>query len=55
MIRDSLINGMSSNYIRQCPLEKSTLLLTKGYNQAHALDIAEQHSDAYSQDFRMLV
>ena len=47
LIRDSFINGISSNHIRQRLLENNTLDLTTAYNQATSLDLAQRQSDAY--------
>ena len=47
MIRDSFISGLSSNYIRQRLLEKSTLSLTESHNTALSLDTAQKNSEHY--------
>jgi len=47
MIRDSFINGINSNYIRQRLLEHATLTLDQAYQQARTLHIAQKNSEAY--------
>lgn len=47
MIRDSFINGLSSNYIRQSLLENAELTLDQAYQQARTLHIAQKNSEAY--------
>ena len=49
MIRDSFINGLSSNYIRQRLLENAELSLDQAYEKARTLHIAQKNSEAYSQ------
>ena len=50
MIRDSFINGISSNYIRQRLLENIRLTLDQAYQQARTLDTAQKHSEFYSSE-----
>ena len=47
-IRDSFINGLTSNAIRQRLLENVTLDLQTAYDQARSLDIAQKSSDVYT-------
>ena len=49
MIRDSFINGLSSNYIRQRLLENAALTLDEAHEKARTLDLAQRNSEAYSQ------
>ena len=49
MIRDSFINGLTSNYIRQRLLENAELSLDQAYEKARTLHIAQKNSEAYSQ------
>ena len=48
-IRDSFISGIQSPLIRQRLLENSTLTLTQAFDQARALDLAQQNSERYVQ------
>jgi len=48
MIRDSFINGLSSNYIRQRLLENSKLTLTEAHEKARTLDLAQKNSEVYA-------
>ena len=49
MIRDSFINGLTSNYIRQRLLENEKLTLDQAHERARTLDLAQKNSEAYSQ------
>ncbi|KAL1454481.1 hypothetical protein WDU94_010725 [Cyamophila willieti] len=46
-IRDAFISGLTSARIRQRLLENTTLTLEEAYNQARALELAEQQSASY--------
>ena len=48
MIRDSFINGISSQVIRQRLLENSELSLERAFEQARTLDSAQKSSDVYA-------
>lgn len=47
-IRDAFISGLRSQHIRQRLLEHKTLELAAAFDEARALDIAQQSSDSYS-------
>lgn len=47
-IRDAFISGLSCPHIRQRLLENTILTLDAAYDQARALEMAEQHSASYS-------
>ena len=47
-IRDAFINGLRSQQIRQRLLENKTLELTAAFDQARALDVAQQSLESYS-------
>jgi hypothetical protein len=47
-IRDSFISGLQSNHIRQRLLENKCLDLATAFDQARALEMAQQHSNSYS-------
>ena len=49
MIRDSFINGLTSNYIRQRLLENSELSLDRAYEIARTLHTAQKNSELYIQ------
>ena len=49
MIRDSFINGLTSNYIRQRLLENSELSLDRAYDIARTLHTAQKNSELYIQ------
>ena len=49
MIRDSYINGLLSNAIRQRLLENTTLTLEQAHTQARSLDQADRNASMYSQ------
>lgn len=46
-VRDSFISGLTNTRIRQRLLENATLTLDEAYNQARALELAEQQSASY--------
>ena len=48
MKRDSFINGISSNFIRQRLLENRTLTFTEAYEKARSLELAKINSESYS-------
>jgi len=48
LLRDSFINGLTSPLIRQRLLERSSLTLQEAYDQAKALDLAQQNADSYT-------
>ncbi|VDP89261.1 unnamed protein product [Echinostoma caproni] len=48
-IRDAFINGLLSNPIRQRLLENKTLDVSTAYDQAKALDLAQQQSQTFAQ------
>ena len=48
-IRDAIINGLQSNYIRQRLLENETLDLQQAFDHARALDLPKQNSAMYDQ------
>ena len=48
LIRDALINGLSSANIRQRLLENTTLTLDRAFTQAHTLDQAQKSSNAHT-------
>ena len=48
MIRDSIINGLSSSYIRQSLLESAELTLEHAHDKARTLDLAQKNPAAYS-------
>ena len=50
MACDSFISGLSSNYIRQCLLENTTLTLDAAYAQACYLDAAQKNSEVYTKN-----
>ena len=47
-MRDAFISGLASPAIRQRLLENKELNLETAYNQASALDLAQQNNDAFS-------
>ncbi|KAL7633690.1 UNVERIFIED_CONTAM: hypothetical protein RMT77_015644 [Armadillidium vulgare] len=53
-IRDAFITGLNSTYIRQRLLENKTLELQSAFEQARALDIAQQNSSSYSTPYTPL-
>lgn len=53
-IRDSFINGLQSNAIRQRLLENETLTLQTAFDQARALESAQKQSASYSTNPYML-
>ena len=55
MIRDSFINGLTSNYIRQRLLENSELSLDRAYEIAHTLHTAQKNSELYIQQSPQLI
>ena len=48
MKRDSFINGVSSNFIRQRLFENRTLTFTEAYEKARSLELATRYSELYS-------
>jgi hypothetical protein len=48
LIRDSFINGLLSQLIRQRLLENSTLDLKSAFNQDNALDLAQMNAETYT-------
>ena len=47
LVRDSLISGLSSSYIRQRLLEYKTLTLDEAYRHAVVLESVQKNSNAY--------
>ena len=47
MKRDSFINGISSNFIRQRLLENRTLTFTEAYEKERSLELAKISSESY--------
>ena len=55
MIRDSFINGLTSNYIRQRLLENFELSLDRAYEIARTLHTAQKNSELYMQQSHQLI
>ena len=55
MIRDSFINGITSNYIRQRLLENAELSLDRAYEIAQTLHTAQKNSELYLQQSHQLL
>ena len=55
MIRDSFINGISSNYIRQRLLENAELSLDRAYDIARTLYTAQKNSELYLQQSHQVI
>ena len=47
LVRDAFINGLASPSICQSLLENQSLTLAQAYDQARALDFAQQNSESY--------
>ena len=47
MIRDSFVNGLGSNYIRQRLFELKDLNLKTAFETARSLEMAHKHADSY--------
>ena len=48
MKRDSFINGLSSNFIRQRLLENRTLTFTEAHEKARSIELAKLHCETYT-------
>ena len=48
MKRDSFINGLSSNFIRQRLLENRTLTFTEAHEKARSIELAKLNCETYT-------
>ena len=48
MKRDSFINGLSSNFIRQRLFENRTLIFTEAHEKSHSIELAKLSCETYT-------